>query len=260
MCPLQRTTLFGRTIERPAPKQAFHPRSTAKAAASATKVWTLLLEGPTKKGKPEGPSSLKVVRSPPLSPSRGDPPAGEEYAALHDARHVGPLDFASSITSADPVVVYVRLSNFVARRRGRLRLHLEEATASDDDLDLEPFSPVLHPHGVLHHPHGSFDAQFVPDSRLRRSRSGSDSNSSAYGSSPNLQVARQISGDSTSFEERKAETPEEPERLTVHPSPNLERCSTWSETRRTTSDEAPTFVSPGRCSCVQRGRPQGSRR
>ncbi|CAK9046936.1 SH3 domain-binding protein 5-like (SH3BP-5-like) [Durusdinium trenchii] len=171
-------------------------------------------------------------RSPPLSPSRGDPPAGEEYAALHDARHVGPLDFASSITSADPVVVYVRLSNFVARRRGRLRLHLEEATASDDDLDLEPFSPVLHPHGVLHHPHGSFDAQFVPDSRLRRSRSGSDSNSSAYGSSPNLQVARQISGDSTSFEERKAETPEEPERLTVHPSPNLERCSTWSETRR----------------------------
>ena len=55
----------------------FDAWSPRKAAASATKVWTLLLEGPTKKGKPEGPSSLKVVRW--VDPGVGGEPPSSQF-------------------------------------------------------------------------------------------------------------------------------------------------------------------------------------
>eukprot|EP00434_Breviolum_minutum_P005493 symbB.v1.2.004842.t1/scaffold279.1/size242841/27 len=173
-------------------------------------------------------------RSPPLSP------AGGEDFVLHDALHVGPLDMASSF-SADPAVVYVRLSNFAARRRGCLRLHPEKAI-EEDELDLEPFSPVLHPCN------GSFEARSfetqisASESRMkrRRSRSGSEisQGSSTYGSSSNLQAipGREISGDSAGMLEdfRQKSEPEESERF---PPPNhLERCSTWVEGRRPTQE------------------------
>jgi len=178
-------------------------------------------------------------RSPPLSPAGGVAPAGEDFV-LHDALHVGPLDMASSF-SADPAVVYVRLSNFAARRRGCLRLHPEKAI-EEDELDLEPFSPVLHPCNGSFETR-SFEAQIsASESRMkrRRSRSGSEisQGSSTYGSSSNLQAipGREISGDSAGMLEdfRQKSEPEESERF---PPPNhLERCSTWVEGRRPTQE------------------------
>lgn len=169
-------------------------------------------------------------RSPPLSPSGGVAATGEDFV-LHDALHVGPLDIASSIGGADPAVVYVRLSNFAARRRGCLRLHQE---AEEEDLDLEPFSPVLHPCNG----NGSgFEAR----RKRRRSRSGSDfsQTSSTYGSSPNLQVStgpvREVSAESTGLEELRPKDLEDSERFP--PNLALERCSTWSASGRPAAGE-----------------------
>ncbi|CAL1151473.1 unnamed protein product [Cladocopium goreaui] len=169
-------------------------------------------------------------RSPPLSPSGGVAATGEDFV-LHDALHVGPLDIASSIGGADPAVVYVRLSNFAARRRGCLRLHQE---AEKEDLDLEPFSPVLHPCNG----NGSgFEAR----RKRRRSRSGSDfsQTSSTYGSSPNLQVStgpvREVSAESTGLEELRPKDLEDSERFP--PNLALERCSTWSASGRPAAGE-----------------------
>ncbi|CAE7320018.1 CBS [Symbiodinium microadriaticum] len=175
---------------------------------------------------------MPLGRSPPLSPS-GEAPRSE-VEVPHDALHVGPLDFASSFGGVDPAVVYVRLSNFAARRRGSLRLQ----AAEEADDGLEPFSPVIHA--------GTEPPTFMTDSRQkrRRSRSGSDYSqcSSPYGSSPNLQAVAEVSEDlpghkaiEESLPRHESDDGRPADHLEHH---SLERCCTWNDYRRTSEGPA----------------------
>eukprot|EP00439_Symbiodinium_sp_Y106_P063561 s582_g9.t2 len=183
---------------------------------------------------PDEAEHMPLGRSPPLSPS-GEAPRSE-VEVPHDALHVGPLDFASSFGGVDPAVVYVRLSNFAARRRGSLRL---QAAPEEADDGLEPFSPVIHA--------GTEPPTFMTDSRQkrRRSRSGSDYSqcSSPYGSSPNLQAVAEVSGEDLpghkaieeSLPRHDSDDGRPADHLEHH---SLDRCCTWNDYRRTSEGPA----------------------
>ncbi|CAE7226497.1 Sh3bp5l [Symbiodinium sp. CCMP2592] len=183
---------------------------------------------------PDEAEHMPLGRSPPLSPS-GEAPRSE-VEVPHDALHVGPLDFASSFGGVDPAVVYVRLSNFAARRRGSLRL---QAAPEEADDGLEPFSPVIHA--------GTEPPTFMTDSRQkrRRSRSGSDYSqcSSPYGSSPNLQAVAEVSCEDLpghkaieeSLPRHDSDDGRPADHLEHH---SLDRCCTWNDYRRTSEGPA----------------------
>jgi len=67
----------------------------------------------------------------------------------HDALHVGPLDTDAAVggSSVDPAMVYVRLSNFKARRKGLNRLVTADKAEVSHIRDIEPLTPFL-PHEV----------------------------------------------------------------------------------------------------------------
>ncbi|CAJ1334705.1 unnamed protein product [Effrenium voratum] len=180
--------------EEVSPVRAGSPRRVGRSGRSLTEDLNL--------------ADLSLGRSPPLSPT-GEAPIGD-VDVPHDALHVGPLDFASSFGGVNPAVVYVRLSNFAARRRGSLRMR--SSKEAEEDLE-EPFSPVLHCNSLE-------AASFNLQSALQRRRSGSElSQSSTLGSSPQLQAGRENSGEDfagAGLDERAKEALDESERHSPH--------------------------------------------